>query len=96
MYRKSWLGFCADLYQRYLCEIGVFLHEGRHLHTSHLTGTDIREDSRALQNALPMPPRTVNIRISSFAALRAVINCLLTRCSKYNDLSEFDQADYGI
>lgn len=74
----------------------VFLHEGRHLHIPHLPGTDIRKGSRALENALPVPPRTVNIRISSFAALRALINCLLTRCSKYNNLSEFDQADYEI
>lgn len=79
-----------------ICTRLFFLHEGRHLFISHLTGTDIKKDSRALENALPIPPRTVNIRIISFAALKAVINYLLIRCSKYNDLSEFDQADYGI
>lgn len=61
--------FYADMYHRYLYEI--FLHEGRHLYISHLTSTDIKKDLRALENALPMPLRKVNIKINAFAALRS-------------------------
>lgn len=58
-----------------ICITGIcmrfFLHEGRHLYISHLTSTDIKKDLRALENALPMPPRKVNIKINAFAALRS-------------------------
>lgn len=58
-----------------ICITGIcmrfFLHEGRHLYISHLTSTDIKKDLRVLENALPMPPRKVNIKINAFAALRS-------------------------
>lgn len=55
---------------RHLYE-AFFWGEKIHLYKLHLISTDLKKDLRALEDALPMPPRKANIKISSLAALRS-------------------------